>query len=73
MSTVSKMRCWCSRNPWAPTLYYGSGAGAVPTASSIVADIVDVVRSMDSEQNNFVPHLAFQPHAIGRYPDPAGG
>jgi homoserine dehydrogenase len=38
--------------------------GRGPTGSSIVADIVDVVRSMDSEQNNFVPHLAFQPHAI---------
>lgn len=51
-------------DPVGATLYYGSGAGAGPTASSIVADIVDVVRSMGSEQSNFVPHLAFQPHAI---------
>jgi len=50
--------------PVGATLYYGSGAGAGPTASSIVADIVDVVRSLGCDNSTFVPHLAFQPHAI---------
>lgn len=44
-----------------PTLSYGAGAGAEPTASAVVADIVDVVRAMTSDPNNRVPHLAFQP------------
>lgn len=43
-----------------PTLSYGAGAGAEPTASAVVADIVDVVRAMTSDPNNRVPHLAFQ-------------
>jgi homoserine dehydrogenase len=47
-----------------PTLYYGAGAGALPTASAVVADIVDVVRTLDSNPNNRVPHLGFQPDAI---------
>ena len=47
-----------------PTLYYGAGAGAEPTASAVVADIVDVVRAMTSDPENRVPHLAFQPDAI---------
>ncbi|CAA0084532.1 Homoserine dehydrogenase [BD1-7 clade bacterium] len=48
-----------------PTLYYGAGAGAEPTASSVVADIVDVARSMDvvnDEQR--VPALAFHPGQV---------
>ena len=44
-----------------PTLYYGAGAGAEPTASAVVADIVDVTRSLTSDPENRVPHLAFQP------------
>ena len=47
-----------------PTLYYGAGAGAEPTASAVVADVVDVVRAMTSDPENRVPHLAFQSNAI---------
>ncbi|HET8807975.1 MAG TPA: homoserine dehydrogenase [Methylophaga sp.] len=47
-----------------PTLYYGAGAGSEPTASAIVADIVDIVRALTSDPENRVPHLAFQPDAI---------
>ncbi len=46
------------------TLYYGAGAGAEPTASAVVADVVDVVRVLTSDPQNRVPHLAFQPNAI---------
>jgi homoserine dehydrogenase len=51
-----------------PTLYYGAGAGAEPTASAVVADLVDVVRTMTSDPENRVPHLAFQPDAISDLP-----
>jgi len=51
-----------------PTLYYGAGAGAEPTASAVVADIIDVVRTLTSDPNNRVPHLAFQPNAISDLP-----
>lgn len=47
-----------------PTLYYGAGAGADPTASAVVADIIDVVRTLTSDPENRVPHLAFQPDAL---------
>jgi homoserine dehydrogenase len=47
-----------------PTLYYGAGAGSEPTASAVVADIVDIVRALTSDPENRVPHLAFQPDAI---------
>lgn len=47
-----------------PTIYYGAGAGAEPTASAVVADLVDVVRAMTSDPENRVPHLAFQPQHI---------
>lgn len=50
------------------TLYYGAGAGAEPTASAVVADIVDVVRTLTSDPENRVPHLAFQPDAISDIP-----
>jgi len=43
------------------TLYYGAGAGAEPTASAVVADLVDVVRSLSCDPNSWVPHLGFQP------------
>ncbi|MGH8521673.1 MAG: homoserine dehydrogenase [Gammaproteobacteria bacterium] len=46
------------------TLYYGAGAGAEPTASAVVADLVDVVRTLTSDPENRVPHLAFQPAAL---------
>ena len=47
-----------------PTLYYGAGAGAEPTASAVVADLVDVVRTLTTDPHNRVPHLAFQPDAL---------
>ena len=47
-----------------PTLYYGAGAGAEPTASAVVADLVDVVRTLTADPGNRVPHLAFQPAAL---------
>ncbi len=43
-----------------PTLYYGAGAGAEPTASAVVADIIDVARSIDAPLNHKVPLLGFQ-------------
>jgi len=51
-----------------PTLYYGAGAGAEPTASSVVADIIDVTRTLTADPHNRVPHLAFQPGAIADLP-----
>jgi homoserine dehydrogenase len=47
-----------------PTLYYGAGAGAEPTASAVVADLVDVTRTLTADPENRVPHLAFQPGAL---------
>jgi homoserine dehydrogenase len=47
-----------------PTLYYGAGAGAEPTASAVIADLVDVTRALTSDPNNRVPHLAFQPSTL---------
>jgi len=51
-----------------PTLYYGAGAGAEPTASAVVADLVDVTRTLTTDPTNRVPHLAFQPDAISAIP-----
>ena len=51
-----------------PTLYYGAGAGDEPTASAVVADLVDVVRALTSDPENRVPHLAFQPDALSDAP-----
>ena len=50
------------------TLYYGAGAGAEPTASAVVADVIDVVRALTSDPENRVPHLAFQADAIADIP-----
>ena len=50
------------------TLYYGAGAGAEPTASAVVADIVDVVRTLTSDPENRVPHLAFQADSLSDTP-----
>lgn len=47
-----------------PTLYYGAGAGSEPTASAVVADIVDVVRALTTDPENRVPHLAFRPDKL---------
>ncbi|MFZ2160763.1 MAG: homoserine dehydrogenase [Sideroxyarcus sp.] len=46
------------------TLYYGKGAGAEPTASAVIADLVDVTRTATADPQNRVPHLAFQPNAM---------
>lgn len=51
-----------------PTLYYGAGAGAEPTASSVVADVIDVVRALTSDPENRVPHLAFQADSLADIP-----
>lgn len=51
-----------------PTLYYGAGAGASPTASSVIADVVDIVRALTTDPENRVPHLAFQPEEIANLP-----
>ena len=50
------------------TLYYGAGAGAEPTASAVVADVIDVVRALTSDPENRVPHLAFQADSIHDIP-----
>ncbi len=47
-----------------PVLLSGAGAGAEPTASSVVADLVDVVRALTTDPENRVPHLAFRPDAL---------
>ena len=46
------------------TLYYGAGAGSLPTASAVVADLVDVTRLATSDPEHRVPHLAFQPDQL---------
>ena len=50
------------------TLYYGKGAGAEPTASAVIADLVDVTRMATADPENRVPHLAFQPDAVADIP-----
>lgn len=50
------------------TMYYGAGAGAEPTASAVIADIVDVVRTLTADRDNRVPHLAFQPSELSDAP-----
>ncbi|WP_432784892.1 Homoserine dehydrogenase [Oligella sp. MSHR50489EDL] len=50
------------------TLYYGPGAGSEPTASAVVADLVDVTRMHHTDPENRVPHLAFQADALAEYP-----
>ncbi|MEQ5838297.1 homoserine dehydrogenase [Paraburkholderia acidicola] len=50
------------------TLYYGKGAGAEPTASAVVADLVDVTRLHTADPEHRVPHLAFQPDRLSNTP-----
>ncbi|MEK8027247.1 MAG: hypothetical protein RLY78_1123 [Pseudomonadota bacterium] len=50
------------------TLYYGKGAGSEPTASAVVADLVDIVRLATADPDHRVPHLAFQPDALSDTP-----
>jgi homoserine dehydrogenase len=49
-----------------PTLYYGAGAGSQPTASAVVADLVDVTRLITADPEHRVPHLAFQPDRLSK-------
>jgi homoserine dehydrogenase len=51
-----------------PTMYYGAGAGSMPTASAVVADLVDVTRLITADPGQRVPHLAFQPDRLARDP-----
>jgi homoserine dehydrogenase len=51
-----------------PTLYYGPGAGSEPTASAVIADIVDVARTLSADPKHRVPHLAFQSNALDDTP-----
>ena len=50
------------------TMYYGAGAGAEPTASAVVADLVDVARMLTADPEHRVPHLAFQPDRLSDVP-----
>jgi homoserine dehydrogenase len=50
------------------TLYYGAGAGSQPTASAVVADLVDVTRLITADPGHRVPHLAFQPDQLSDTP-----
>jgi homoserine dehydrogenase len=50
------------------TMYYGAGAGAEPTASAVIADLVDVARMLTADPEHRVPHLAFQPDRLSNVP-----
>jgi len=50
------------------TLYYGKGAGSEPTASAVIADLVDITRLHTADAAHRVPHLAFQPDAMSNLP-----
>ena len=50
------------------TLYYGKGAGSEPTASAVIADLVDITRLHTADAAHRVPHLAFQPNAMSDLP-----
>lgn len=51
-------------NALGPTLYYGAGAGAEPTASAVLADVIDIARALPVDPAGRAPHLAFQPGAL---------
>jgi homoserine dehydrogenase len=50
------------------TLYYGAGAGSEPTASAVVADVVELTRMLTADPEHRVPHLAFQPDQVEDLP-----
>jgi len=50
------------------TLYYGKGAGSEPTASAVIADLVDIARLHTADPHHRVPHLAFQPNELANTP-----
>lgn len=51
-------------NALGPTLYYGAGAGAEPTASAVLTDVIDIARALPVDPAGRAPHLAFQPQAL---------
>ncbi|MBO7080975.1 MAG: homoserine dehydrogenase [Neisseriaceae bacterium] len=59
---------WVHGDMVGSTLHYGAGAGALPTASAVVADLVDLTRMLTSDSNMRVPHLAFQPSQVQNIP-----
>jgi homoserine dehydrogenase len=59
---------WVKGDAVGHTMYYGKGAGAEPTASAVVADLVDVARALTVDPGNRVPHLAFQADAMADLP-----
>ena len=48
------------------SMYYGRGAGSEPTASAVIADLVDITRLATADPEHRVPHLAFQPNSLGQ-------
>jgi homoserine dehydrogenase len=59
---------WVKGDAVGDTMYYGKGAGAEPTASAVVADLVDVARMLTADPDNRVPHLAFQAESLSDLP-----
>jgi homoserine dehydrogenase len=59
---------WVKGDAVGHTMYYGKGAGAEPTASAVVADLVDVARALTVDPGQRVPYLAFQPDAMADVP-----
>lgn len=59
---------WVRGDAVGETLFYGAGAGAEQTASAVIADLIDVARSMSADPDHWVPHLAFQAEAIDDIP-----
>jgi homoserine dehydrogenase len=59
---------WVKGDAVGHTMYYGKGAGAEPTASAVIADLVDAVRTLTVDPGNRVPHLAFQHDAMADLP-----
>ena len=59
---------WVKGDAVGHTMYYGKGAGAEPTASAVVADLVDITRLHTADPDHRVPHLAFQPGELAATP-----
>ena len=59
---------WVKGDAVGHTMYYGKGAGAEPTASAVIGDLIDVARALSSDPSSRVPMLAFQPDAITELP-----
>jgi len=59
---------WVKGDAVGHTMYYGKGAGAEPTASAVIADLVDVARTFTADPENRVPHLAFQAESLSDTP-----